>query len=106
MIFTNLSQTWNGKLKYLFFLEPHGTRCCSSTGQLLELANIPEHCYPIVLPDNDPITTHANIRCMNFVRTITDRDRNCIGGNQPAEQVCLFFENRQLFNNYMYIDIF
>lgn len=70
--------------------------CCSATGQLLELANIPEHCYPIVLPQNDPITAQTNARCMNFVRTITDRDRNCVGGNQPAEQV---FSNEYLVGN-------
>lgn len=43
-----------------------------------------------MLPDNDPITNQANIKCMNFVRTITDRDRSCVGGNQPAEQVSTF----------------
>lgn len=44
-----------------------------------------------MLPETDPITSQSNVRCMNFVRTITDRDRNCVGGNQPAEQVCPFF---------------
>ncbi|XP_057663235.1 peroxidase isoform X1 [Diorhabda carinulata] len=67
--------------------QPHSTRCCSSDGQLLELANIPEHCYPIVLPDNDLQHSKTNTRCLNFVRTITNRDRNCVGGNQPAEQL-------------------
>ncbi|XP_050506213.1 peroxidase-like [Diabrotica virgifera virgifera] len=67
--------------------QPHGTRCCSSDGQLLELANIPDHCYPIVLPDKDPQHSQTNTRCMNFVRTITDLDRNCVGRNQPAEQL-------------------
>lgn len=67
--------------------EPHGTRCCSPDGQLLELANIPEHCYPIVLPEHDPQHSQTNTRCMNFVRTITDRDRRCIPENQAAEQV-------------------
>ncbi|CAG9836264.1 unnamed protein product [Diabrotica balteata] len=67
--------------------QPHGTRCCSNDGQLLELANIPDHCYPIVLPDKDPQHSQTNTKCMNFVRTITDRDRNCVGGNQPAEQL-------------------
>lgn len=67
--------------------QPHGTRCCSSDGQLLELANIPEHCFPIVLPDNDLQHSQTNTRCLNFVRTITNRDRNCIGRNQPAEQL-------------------
>lgn len=69
------------------FLEPHSTQCCSPEGQLLENANIPEHCFPIVIPKGDPLLTKYNINCMNFVRTITDRDRNCVGGQKPAEQV-------------------
>ncbi|KAL3277117.1 hypothetical protein HHI36_012473 [Cryptolaemus montrouzieri] len=67
--------------------QPHSTKCCSATGQLLELANVPEHCYPIVLSDDDPIARQINMKCMNFVRTITDRDRRCVGGYQPAEQL-------------------
>ncbi|XP_018570827.1 peroxidase-like [Anoplophora glabripennis] len=67
--------------------QPHQTRCCSDDGQLLELANIPEHCFPIMVPTDDPIHSPNNIRCMNFVRTITDRDRSCVGGSQPAEQL-------------------
>lgn len=69
------------------FSEPHSTKCCSADGQLLELANSPDHCFPIVVPLDDPAYSQQNIRCMNFVRTITDRDRRCIGEHQPAEQV-------------------
>ncbi|CAG9772547.1 unnamed protein product [Ceutorhynchus assimilis] len=67
--------------------QPHGTRCCSPDGQLLELANSPDHCFPITVPANDPAYSQQNIRCMNFVRTITDKDRRCIGDHQPAEQL-------------------
>lgn len=99
-----LNDFWIKYFNFYYVLEPHGTRCCSSTGQLLELANIPEHCYPIVLPENDPMATQANIRCMNFVRTITDRDRNCVGGNQPAEQVSKYvLEKHLLIKNLHYV---
>ncbi|XP_074029020.1 peroxidase [Leptinotarsa decemlineata] len=67
--------------------QPHQTQCCSPQGQLLQFANIPEHCFPLVLPDHDPAHSQTNARCMNFVRTITNRDRNCVGGSQPAEQL-------------------
>ncbi|KAJ8973693.1 hypothetical protein NQ317_013398 [Molorchus minor] len=67
--------------------QPHQTKCCSDNGQLLELANSPEHCYPIVFPPDDPVHGRFNIRCDNFVRTLTDRDRNCVDGSQPAEQL-------------------
>lgn len=43
----------------------------------------------MVLPRDDPQTVKSNVKCMNFVRTLTDRDRNCVGGRQPAEQVFL-----------------
>ncbi|KAG5891984.1 hypothetical protein JTB14_014428 [Gonioctena quinquepunctata] len=67
--------------------QPHQTQCCSSEGQLLKFADIPEHCYPIVLPDYDPSNAQSNRKCLNFVRTITDRDRKCVGESQPAEQL-------------------
>ncbi|XP_015832935.2 peroxidase [Tribolium castaneum] len=67
--------------------QPHQTKCCTADGQLLEFANIPEHCFPIMLPNDDPAHSQTNAKCMNFVRTITDRDRNCVGGSQPAEQL-------------------
>lgn len=71
----------------LQILDNYQRRCCSDDGQLLELANLPEHCYPIVLPPGDPIVQHSNKQCMNFARTITNRDRRCVGGSTPAEQV-------------------
>jgi len=67
--------------------QPHQTRCCTDKGQLLELARMPEHCFPILIPDNDPAHSQTNTKCMNFVRTITTRDRNCVGGYEPAEQL-------------------
>lgn len=71
------------------FLEPHDTNCCSDDGQLLSLGNSPDHCFPIILPKDDPSHRQTNTECMSFVRTITDRDRNCVSGFQPAEQVSL-----------------
>ncbi|CAG9827438.1 unnamed protein product [Diabrotica balteata] len=67
--------------------EHYKTRCCSEDGQLLELANVPEHCFPMILPDNDPAHSNDNVKCMSFDRTITDRDRRCVKGNSPAEQL-------------------
>ncbi|XP_056640874.1 peroxidase-like [Diorhabda sublineata] len=63
------------------------TRCCSEDGQLLELADMPEHCFPMRLPPNDPAHLNDNVKCMSFDRTITNRDRNCVKGNSPAEQL-------------------
>lgn len=75
------------------FTAPHQTQCCSPTGQLLPLADSPEHCFPIVLPDDDPAYGNSNVKCMNFLRTITTRDRGCVRGATPAEQVNKSFKS-------------
>nr|XP_023017889.1 peroxidase-like [Leptinotarsa decemlineata] len=67
--------------------EHYKARCCSPDGQLLELANVPEHCFPIIVPYNDPYHSRNGTRCMSFDRTITNRDRRCVGGSEPAEQL-------------------
>lgn len=46
-------------------------------------------CYPIVVPKGDPAHSLTNVECMNFVRTLTDKDMHC-GDNSPshnAEQI-------------------
>lgn len=46
-------------------------------------------CYPIVVPKNDPAHSQTNTECMNFVRTLTDKDQNCPDTlvDRPAEQL-------------------
>lgn len=46
-------------------------------------------CFPIVVPKNDPAHSQTNVECMNFVRTLTDKDQNCPDtlNEQPAEQL-------------------
>lgn len=77
--------------------ERHATRCCTDDGKLIE-NGLPTKCYPIIVPDNDPAYAQAHIQCMNFVRTQTDADLNCLpapsashhqqsGGPQPVEQL-------------------
>lgn len=70
-----------------FCLEPHQTRCCTDDGQLLELANSPDHCFPLLVPNDDPAHSQTNTKCINFVRTITTQDRRCVSPYTPAEQV-------------------
>lgn len=66
----------------------HTTRCCTDDGKLISSG---QHatCYPIIVPKNDPAHSQTNVECMNFVRTLTDRDNNCKGTqqNRPAEQL-------------------
>lgn len=43
-------------------------------------------CYPIIIPKGDPAHSLTNVECMNFVRTLTDRDLHCEDVN-PAHHV-------------------
>lgn len=66
-------------------VERHSTRCCDDDGQLR--SNYAPNCFPIVLPEDDPVFSKYKRMCMNFVRSTTDIDTGCNPGNQPAEQV-------------------
>lgn len=42
-----------------------------------------------MIPQNDPAHSQTNVQCMNFVRTLTDKDLNCVDTlpQHPAEQM-------------------
>lgn len=66
--------------------ERHSIRCCDDKGRLL--SNNPDvHCFPITIPEDDPVFSKFNRECMNFVRSTTDQETGCNPGNKPAEQV-------------------
>jgi hypothetical protein len=44
-------------------------------------------CFPIEIPNHDPIYSKEGIQCMEFVRTTNDITQGCNSGNKPAEQV-------------------
>ncbi|XP_011872591.1 PREDICTED: peroxidase-like isoform X2 [Vollenhovia emeryi] len=67
----------------------HSTRCCTLDGQVApDLATMPR-CFPILLPENDPVYGGSSIQCMNFVRSTTDLDRGCSSPykSRTAEQL-------------------
>lgn len=69
--------------------ERHSIRCCDDNGRLL--SNNPDvHCFPITIPEDDPVFSKFNRECMNFVRSTTDQETGCNAGNKPAEQVILY----------------
>ncbi|XP_033217653.1 peroxidase [Belonocnema kinseyi] len=65
----------------------HPTKCCSPAGQLIVEALDSPLCYPIIVPDNDPVYASSGMKCMNFVRSNTDLDRGCSSSYEPAEQL-------------------
>ena len=68
----------------------HGTRCCTDAGKLVA-TGAHATCFPIIVPKNDPAHSQTGTECLNFVRTLTDRDNNCPVKGQtqtrPAEQL-------------------
>lgn len=72
-----------------YFIEKHATRCCTDDGKLVAKASAHKTCYPIIVPKNDPAHAQTNTECMNFVRTLTDKDQNCPDTlpDLPAEQL-------------------
>lgn len=70
------------------FPEAHSIRCCSPDGRLRVPADQAEsHCFPIIIPEDDPVYSKFQLMCMNFVRSQTTMDQGCAHALQPAEQV-------------------
>lgn len=67
----------------------HSTRCCTDDGKTMAAGTMHQTCFPILVPKNDPAHSQTQTECMNFVRTLTDRDNNCLGSSElrPAEQL-------------------
>lgn len=68
--------------------EAHATRCCRqdlSTSLPKDSRN--PACFPIRIPDHDPVYSKEGIQCMEFVRTTNDVSQGCNSGQKAAEQV-------------------
>ncbi|XP_043462136.1 peroxidase-like [Leptopilina heterotoma] len=63
----------------------HPTQCCTNDGQLIPEALDSPLCFPIIVPNKDPV--YSGRKCMNFVRSNTDLDRGCSSQYEPAEQL-------------------
>jgi len=77
----------------LTIVESHRTRCCTFDGQIISEAKTMPQCFPMLVPHDDPVYSKFLVRCLNFVRSMTDIDRGCSSLNKPAEQVrsCISF---------------
>lgn len=69
------------------FIERHPTRCCTDDGRLVAVDRAHKTCYAILVPPHDPAYSQVGTECLNFVRTLTDRDTNCLYSHGPAEQL-------------------
>ncbi|XP_055378911.1 peroxidase-like [Condylostylus longicornis] len=65
----------------------HSTQCCTEDGQLIGKGAAHKTCYPIIIPQHDPAHSQTGTQCMEFVRTLTDRDVNCPDATYQAEQL-------------------
>ncbi|XP_046682531.1 peroxidase-like [Homalodisca vitripennis] len=66
----------------------HSIQCCSPDGQI----RVPEEyasplCFPILIPQDDPVYSRYHQMCMNFVRSTTYLDTGCGSPHEPAEQL-------------------
>jgi hypothetical protein len=68
--------------------EAHATKCCRQDLRLsLPHDSRNPACFPIEIPDHDPVYSKEGIRCMEFVRTTNDVSQGCNSGHKAAEQV-------------------
>lgn len=66
----------------LFFVEYTSEKCCTRS-----LIYLPKPCFPIYIAADDPGYHGTNVSCLNFVRTLTDKDGGLNSGSRPVEQV-------------------
>ncbi|XP_055905188.1 peroxidase-like [Eupeodes corollae] len=59
--------------------------CCTSDGHYVEQNR--EICFNLDIPPEDLVNIKASRECMEFVRTLTDRDSNCNYKGGPVEQL-------------------
>lgn len=72
----------------MHILEKHPTRCCTDDGRLVASDQAHRTCFAIIVPPHDPAFSQVGTECLNFVRTLTDRDANCPDNHGgPAEQL-------------------
>ncbi|XP_034949821.1 peroxidase-like isoform X2 [Chelonus insularis] len=60
-------------------------RCCETNGNNLSPRYIHPDCAAISIPDDDPVYSKHNIRCMNYVRSLSALKVDCTFG--PIEQM-------------------
>ncbi|CAH2040582.1 unnamed protein product, partial [Iphiclides podalirius] len=58
--------------------------CCNLNGQLAPDVNVNPLCHPIGVPDMDTVHKSKGWECMNFIRTISTKDKGCTKRNVPA----------------------
>lgn len=95
--FTLLNMQWGQVITHDLSLQfggsqaqKHSTSCCSPEGHVMEGRNLHTTCYPIIVPPNDPVhNNYHQTLCMDFVRTLTDKDVACphVQFGAPAEQL-------------------
>ncbi|XP_046683411.1 chorion peroxidase-like [Homalodisca vitripennis] len=60
--------------------------CCSTVGTELPPSIRPGNCVPISVPASDPFYSSFRVSCLNFMRSMTTDDKNCI--ISPAQFIC------------------
>ncbi|KAL0271440.1 UNVERIFIED_CONTAM: hypothetical protein PYX00_008536 [Menopon gallinae] len=62
--------------------------CCSQDGRTVTTEGLTaRYCFPILVPEEDPLYKKYQQGCLNFARTLTDQDVGCGSQYKPAEQI-------------------
>ena len=70
-------------------------RCCG-----VHLHEFHPECYPIRLPDNDPINGQNNIKCQEYVRSGTAPRVGCtLGPREQINQVTSFIDGSTIYGS-------
>ncbi|XP_055903864.1 peroxidase [Eupeodes corollae] len=92
--FTLVNMQWGQIITHDMSMQAGGTQskkhtisCCTPEGRLVGKGVAHKTCFPIVIPPHDPAHSQVGTECMEFVRTLTDRDINCNYNGGAAEQL-------------------
>ncbi|XP_077288383.1 peroxidase-like isoform X2 [Arctopsyche grandis] len=76
----------------------HEFSCCTPDGKYESKQG--RFCYPVKVPTDDATMGKDGILCMNFTRTVTDKDMGCCKPDAPAKQINAVTDYLDLSNVY------
>ncbi|XP_050677757.1 peroxidase-like [Leptidea sinapis] len=106
-VFTYLNMQWGQFVTHdLVFqvmetTDEGGIQCCLGNGVDVlpqDLRN--DKCIPICVPDNDPFYCHFDIKCLNFVRSVTTTRDDCsMGYAEQMNTVTSYLDGSPLYGS-------
>lgn len=74
--------------------------CCTNHWQMIPEDQRADVCQPIEIPDKDPFYSQFNVRCMNFVRSLTTNEMDChIEPDQKLDDVSHYIDASAVYGS-------